>query len=84
MSGQVRVFADVLAGPPARAERPWGLLVGAVVLVVRTVAGPAAGPIAPGSVTASAEQVLAERFARGEIDSEEYRRRLQTLRTAAP
>jgi putative membrane protein len=26
--------------------------------------------------------VLAERFARGEIDDEEYRRRLDTLRTA--
>ncbi len=28
----------------------------------------------------SAEQVLAERFARGEIDDEEYRRRLAVLR----
>ena len=31
---------------------------------------------------ASAEQVLAERFARGEIDDEEYRQRLATLRGA--
>jgi putative membrane protein len=28
------------------------------------------------------EQLLAERFARGEIDEEEYRRRLDTLRSA--
>lgn len=28
----------------------------------------------------SAEQILAERYARGEIDDEEYRRRLTTLR----
>ncbi len=28
------------------------------------------------------EQILAERFARGEIDEEEYHRRLQTLRSA--
>jgi putative membrane protein len=29
-----------------------------------------------------AEQVLAERFARGEIDAEEYHQRLDTLRQA--
>ncbi|MBO1420492.1 SHOCT domain-containing protein, partial [Streptomyces sp. FH025] len=29
----------------------------------------------------SPEQVLAERFARGEIDAEEYRQRLETLRS---
>jgi putative membrane protein len=28
------------------------------------------------------ERLLAERFARGEIDEEEYRRRLEALRTA--
>ncbi|USA02076.1 SHOCT domain-containing protein [Streptomyces lydicamycinicus] len=31
-----------------------------------------------------AEQILAERYARGEIDEEEYRRRLVTLRGAPP
>ncbi|MFE4977159.1 SHOCT domain-containing protein [Kitasatospora sp. NPDC056651] len=30
------------------------------------------------------EQLLAERFARGEIDAEEYRHRLDTLRSANP
>ncbi|AZS73193.1 hypothetical protein DDE74_21545 [Streptomyces lydicus] len=30
------------------------------------------------------EQILAERYARGEIDEEEYRRRLATLRGAPP
>ena len=30
----------------------------------------------------TAEQVLAERFARGEIDADEYRERLDTLRQA--
>jgi len=30
----------------------------------------------------TAEQVLAERFARGEIDADEYRQRLDTLRQA--
>ncbi|MFE7540156.1 SHOCT domain-containing protein [Streptomyces platensis] len=32
----------------------------------------------------NAEQILAERYARGEIDEEEYRRRLATLRGAPP
>ncbi|MGW3658106.1 SHOCT domain-containing protein [Streptomyces sp. NPDC005151] len=30
------------------------------------------------------EQILAERYARGEIDEEEYRRRLATLRGSPP
>ena len=36
---------------------------------------------APGQAPAAAEQILSERFARGEIDEEEYRRRLATLRS---
>lgn len=32
----------------------------------------------------SAEQILGERYARGEIDEEEYRRRLATLRGSPP
>ena len=36
-------------------------------------------PLAP---PPTAEQVLAERFARGEIDADEYRQRLDTLRQA--
>lgn len=34
---------------------------------------------ATGRVTGSAEQILAERLARGEIDAEEYRTRLEAL-----
>ena len=34
--------------------------------------------------TAEAEQVLAARMARGEIDTEEYRARLDALRTVSP
>ena len=41
--------------------------------------GPHRPPWAP-PTQASPEQLLAERFARGEIDEEEYRRRLQVLR----
>jgi putative membrane protein len=58
----------------------WGLLVLAVAVAVgylsrdrrdRTAAAPP-----------TAEQVLAGRFARGEIDAEEYQRRLDTLHQA--
>jgi putative membrane protein len=37
------------------------------------------GPV-PGHAASAPEQVLAERFARGEIDEEEFRRRMATLR----
>jgi len=60
----------------------WALLIAAIVLAVR----PLRGPQPPGRVTEprspAAEGVLAERFARGEIDSDEYEQRLRTLRAA--
>jgi putative membrane protein len=58
----------------------WALVITAVVLVVRHVAGArgSAAPPPPGSTRA--EDVLAERFAAGEIDEDEYRRRLASLR----
>lgn len=49
----------------------WGLLITGFVLLIRS-AGPEESP-AP-------EQVLAQRFARGEIDEAEYRDRLVALR----
>ena len=60
----------------------WVLLVGAVVLVARWVRGDQPRGRAPGSGHAdgSAESVLAERYARGEIDEEEYLRRRSVLR----
>ena len=39
-------------------------------------------PPTPPAPPPTAEQVLAERFARGEIDADEYRQRLDTLRQA--
>lgn len=61
-------------------------LVAAIVWSVRTSA-PAQPPApqttgsgsATSSVTSAAAQILAERLARGEIDTEEYRTRLQAL-----
>jgi putative membrane protein len=55
----------------------WALLIAAIVLVVRTLWAPQSPPGG-----AAAEDVLAERFARGEIDSDEYHQRLQALRAA--
>ena len=56
------------------------LLATLVVVLVR----PLAGPSSPGSPAGDAERVLADRLARGEIDTDEYERRLHTLRAAGP
>jgi putative membrane protein len=60
----------------------WALIITAIVLLVRylTLSGTDAKPAA-GSRTA--EDLLAERYARGEIDDEEYRRRLTLLRQSS-
>jgi putative membrane protein len=59
----------------------WGLVITAIVLLVRgVVRNEQPRAVSP---PADAEQLLAERFARGEIDEQEYRDRLATLRGAA-
>ncbi|WP_046776740.1 SHOCT domain-containing protein [Streptomyces yangpuensis] len=59
------------------------LAVAGVVVLVRSVDRYAPGPAQPSAVP-SAKQVLAERFARGEIDEEEYEQRLTALRAHGP
>ncbi|WP_328958747.1 SHOCT domain-containing protein [Kitasatospora purpeofusca] len=63
----------------------WGLVVVAIVLVVRhlvqTPQHPPGTHPAPPPERTPPEQLLAERFARGEIDADEYRHRLDTLRS---
>ncbi|AZM87917.1 MULTISPECIES: SHOCT domain-containing protein [Streptomyces] len=66
----------------------WGLIAAVAVLVVRTLkrdgaAGRAAPRPAAGTASTRAEPLLAERYARGEIDDEEYKRRLAVLRSHA-
>jgi putative membrane protein len=51
----------------------WGAIAWVVVTLVRRAPGPKADRM-------DAEEILAERFARGEIDEEEYRRRRDFLR----
>lgn len=61
----------------------WGVLIAGGIAAFRylnrTPGNPGSGETRP-----TREQLLAERFARGEIDEEEYRRRLDTLRATGP
>ncbi|MGW7577468.1 SHOCT domain-containing protein [Streptomyces sp. NPDC054765] len=66
----------------------WALIIAGVVALVRYLPSgrhghpgglpPSSGEA--GSVSKRAEELLAERFARGEIDEDEYRRRITLLR----
>ncbi|MEU7576046.1 SHOCT domain-containing protein [Streptomyces sp. NPDC041068] len=59
----------------------WALIIAAVVLLVRALNRlPDRSSHTP--ATGSAEQILSERFARGEIDEDEYQRRLTALRAS--
>jgi putative membrane protein len=59
----------------------WALVITAVVLLARYLLSLSQRPAGTRAVGASsAEQVLAERYARGEIDDDEYKRRLALLR----
>jgi putative membrane protein len=58
----------------------WGLLAAAVVWIVRSTSHrDETGGDRALSATASAREVLSERFARGEIDEEEFLRRRELL-----
>lgn len=58
----------------------WALVITAVVLAVRHLTGPRGSAANAPSSGQPAEAVLAERFARGEINDDEYRQRLALLR----
>lgn len=62
----------------------WALVAWVLVAVVRRAGGGGAatggGDAASGAGRATAEEILAERYARGELDDEEYRRRREVLR----
>lgn len=61
----------------------WGLLAVGVAYLVRATRAPSTPPPPAGPTThplSSAEQILAERLARGEIDPDDYQARLSALR----
>jgi putative membrane protein len=60
----------------------WTVLVLAIAAAVRYLDRKRRDSFPPPPPPPTAEQVLAERFARGEIDADEYRQRLDTLRQA--
>jgi putative membrane protein len=58
----------------------WAGLIALAVVIGRTVRG--FRPVGPGpSNIGAAEQILAERFARGEIDEGTYRKQVDIIRT---
>jgi putative membrane protein len=61
----------------------WGLLIAGIIALVRYTghSRPQSGSAI--DKTANPERILAERFARGEIDQDEYTQRLQVLRSGS-
>ena len=58
----------------------WGAIIAALVLFARSMSPGHRGSTGPGG--SAAEDLLAERFARGDIDETEYTSRLAALRRA--
>ena len=57
----------------------WGLIVAGIVALVRYTGRSTSAGAAAATQAGTPQQILAERFARGEIDEDEYRQRLQVL-----
>ena len=57
----------------------WGLIILVIVLVVRGLVGTGSRRDSAASSEKTPLQILQERFARGEIDKEEYEERRKTL-----
>lgn len=60
----------------------WALVIFGIVMLVRASAPRSAPP--PSAQAPTPEDVVAMRFARGEIDEDEYRRSLDALHTHRP
>jgi putative membrane protein len=56
----------------------WGTGIVVLLLLIRVISGPLGG--SPPKSDDSPEQILKKRYAKGEIDREEYQRRLEDVR----
>ena len=61
----------------------WGVLIAGIAVLVRFLGTSGHDMRAASARRPTAEELLAERFAGGEIDENEYRQRLETLRAGA-
>ncbi len=61
----------------------WALIIVGIVALIRFSSGATNTPSTAAPVTLSPEQVLANRFAHGEIDEAEYQQRIAVLRSHA-
>jgi putative membrane protein len=61
----------------------WGLIIAGIVAAVRS-AGRTGRRDAPAGHAPTPQQTLADRFARGDIDEEQYARSLKVLNETAP
>ncbi len=59
----------------------WGLVIWGIVFLVRRLSPPSTPESDGRAHRATPEEILAERFARGEIDAEEFTRRSEVLRS---
>lgn len=62
----------------------WGLVIFGIVTLVRHLGRSSQQPSETAAARPAPERLLAERFASGEIDDQEYRTRLATLQGGAP
>jgi putative membrane protein len=62
----------------------WALVIAGIVVLVRYLGRTGRSGSGQAGSLGRAEAILAERFAHGEINEEEYRRRLSVLRGAPP
>lgn len=60
----------------------FALIIGGGIWLVRRL--DTGRPTSPAPTAGSAEAILAERYARGEIDDQEYQQRLTVLRSGTP
>lgn len=62
----------------------WGLVIGGIAVLARYVAPPGAESIDSRAPDETPEWILTNRYARGEIEEEEFEHRLEILRSSAP